>query len=453
MKRVVIIGGGITGLSAAYDLEKAGGFEVTLIEASGRLGGKIGTAREGELLIERGPDAVFTRKPWANDLAADVGLPDDAWVEPLHSEFSILVNGRLQHVPRALASLMPSAASALEGAGFFSSAVKKRILAEREVPAGEGKDESIASFFRRRFGKKFSQLLAEPMLAGIHAGDPETLSMQALYPSYLGLEQKHGSLSNFTPPPPPPGHKPAKVGFMTLKDGMGVLVDKIVEHLQKTRILLNTEAEQIQVTEKGVSLLAGDAGRIEADYLILSLPANIASCVLRKSLPQTSELLQKIHFRSTAVVTLAYPMAAFPKGLYGNGFLVPYTEGSPISGCTWSSSKWPDRAPSDTALLRVFMGRHGGTNVDECRDDELTSLASDALAGILSPKQSHSYARVDRWTKGMPQYEVGHLDLMAEIEKSIGERPIFLAGSSYNGNSVPDCIRQGRETAQRIINS
>src|SRR5579862_5666624 len=244
MKRVVVIGGGITGLSAAYYLQKSGKAEVTLLDGSKRLGGKIVTERTGGLLLEFGPDSVFTAKPSAVELATELGMADE-FIEPLQHDFSILVNGKLFHVPRSLASLMPGASSALEKAEFLGASARRRILRESETPKGDGSDESIASFFRRRFGKKFSSLLAEPLLAGIHGGDPEKLSMKALYPMYLGLEQKKGSLTGSQGAgggdqgTAPSGHR--RAGFLSFRGGMESLVDKLVGRLGGVTLMRGIE--------------------------------------------------------------------------------------------------------------------------------------------------------------------------------------------------------------------
>jgi oxygen-dependent protoporphyrinogen oxidase len=449
MKRVVIIGGGIAGLSAAYYLQKSNEVQVTLLEGSGRLGGKIGTDRVGPYLIEQGPDSVFTTKPAAVELATELGMETE-FIEPMQHDFSILTGGKLYHVPRALASLMPSAASALEKAEFFGAGARRRILKEKDAPKGDGRDESIASFFRRRFGKRFSSMLAEPLLAGIHGGDPEKLSMEALYPTYLGLEQKKGSLTAPSDAPPPPA--PArKAGFLSLRDGMESLVERLRESLDSASLLVGAEANRVEKTQTGWRIHADGVDAIEADEIVLAVPAPVASCLLREISPPASSKLLDIRHTSTAVVTLAYPMSAFPKEPHGNGFLVPYTEKSAITGCTWSSNKWQGRAPDGEILIRCFLGRDGGMNVDEFTDDQLVAMATDELKQVLKAKSDPVYQSLKRWTKAMPQKVVGHTDLLAEIEQSLTGLPIHLIGASYRVSGIPDCIRDGREIADAIV--
>jgi protoporphyrinogen/coproporphyrinogen III oxidase len=450
MRRIVVIGGGIAGLSAAYYLQKSSSNRVTLLEGSNRLGGKIGTERVGELLIEQGPDSVFTAKPAAIELACELGMEADL-VEPLQHDFSILVNGKLFHVPRALASLMPGAASALEKAEFFGARTRRRILDEKLAPKGDGGDESIASFFRRRFGTRFSNLLAEPLLAGIHGGDPERLSMTALYPSYLGLEQTKGSLTGPSDAPhPAPNATGRKAGFVTLRNGMESLVDRLRENLRGVDVQTGAETNRIEKAGEGFRVYADGCSPIDADAIVLALPAPAASCLLRDIAPGSSIKLLEIRHSSSSVVTLAYAADSFPKALHGNGFLVPYTEKSDITGSTWTSNKWPGRAPEGTVLIRCFMGRDGGLDVDAFSDGDLKDKAVRDIARILKPRQNPTFSTVKRWTRAMPQKVVGHTALLAEIEAGLEGLPFHLIGASYRSSGIPDCVRDGREVADRI---
>lgn len=450
--KIAIIGAGISGLTAAYDLEKAASNEIVLIEQSATVGGKIQTAQVGDYLVEQGPDSIFATKPWAVDIICELGMEADL-MEPLCSEFSILTKGKLHTVPRALASLIPSASGALEKAGFLSAAAKRRALKEADVEAGGGHDESISSFFGRRFGRSFSNLVAEPLLAGTHAGDPTKLSMAALYPTYVGMEQSHGSISKAAAERAShaaPSHAPRRAGFLTLKGGMASLPMKVAGALTSTKLLTSTSVESVTLAGSRV-LIESSGGRFEVDHVIIATPAYVTAGLLKDACPEAAALLSDIRFVSTAIASLAYPRDAFPKPLHGNGFLVPYTEHSAITGCTWSSNKWAERAPDDMLLIRAFMGRDGGLSVDEHSDDELVAKASDALGSILSPSVGPAFTRLDRWTRGMAQYEIGHLARIAAIDKAVAGLPVSLVGSSYRGNSISDCVRQGREIAAQLL--
>jgi oxygen-dependent protoporphyrinogen oxidase len=447
--RVAIVGGGITGLSAAYDLQKADGVEVTLLEQGPVIGGKIQTACEQDFLIEQGPDSIFSSKPWAIDLMRELRMEEDL-MEPLAHSFSILTKGKLHPVPRALASLVPSAAGALEKVAFLSSSAKRRALREAEIESGSAEDESIASFFTRRFGKTFSHLVAEPLLAGTHAGDARRLSMAALYPAYLGMERSHGSIAQAVSSRAPANGSAKRPGFLTLKDGMASFPRRLAAALTQVDVRLG--APVLAVSRSGPALVVGTpTGDLEVDHLLVTTPAYAAAPLLAEVAPEASGQLGRIRYVSTAIATLAYPRDAFKETPSGNGFLVPFGEDCPISGCTWSSNKWAGRAPDDVLLVRAFMGRDGGLDIDFSSDEDLLRMATETLARLISPIAAPTFTRLDRWPKAMAQYEIGHLGLIAALDAALADLPISLAGSSYRGNSIPDCVRQGREAAGSIL--
>jgi oxygen-dependent protoporphyrinogen oxidase len=448
---VAIVGGGISGLSAAYDLQKAGGFQVVLFEESPKVGGKIQTAHERGYLIEQGPDSIFSVKPWATDLMAEIGMETEL-MEPLSNSFSILTKGKLHNVPRALASLTPAASGALEQAAFLSASSKRRALKEAEIAAGDGGDESISSFFSRRFGSEFSRLIAEPLLAGTHAGDPTKLSMAALYPSYLSMERSHGSISAGAAARTSANVNGRKAGFLALRGGMGEFPQRLAGTLTDVQVMTSTQVSAISAKPSGFKLETS-SGTHEAEHLILTVPAYAASYLLADIAPGAAEKLGDIRFVSTAIATLAYRREAFAQEPTGNGFLVPYTDSCPLSGCTWSSNKWAGRAPANILLMRAFMGRDGGLDIEAYSNDQLVALATETLEGLLGPKEAPIFARLDRWTKGLPQYEMGHTQRLASVEEALTGLPISLAGCSYRGNSIPDCVRQGREAAAKLIKS
>lgn len=454
MGTIAVIGGGIAGLSAAYDLRKDGRNEVILIERSGRLGGKILTNYTDGLVVESGPDSVFTTKPWAVELMEELGLADE-FEEPTGSGFSVLVGGKLHAVPRALASLMPAASTALESIGFLGAAARRRIRSENSVAKGSGEDETVASFFRRRFGSRFSKTLAEPLLAGTHAGSAEVLSMKALYPAYIGLEQKYGSLSEVSQATAAIPHNSSsaphrKPGFLTLRGGLQRLADRLADELSGIDLRLNCQIELIERSSDGRLKVIGP-DHLTVDAVVLSLPAFAASPLLKDVAPDACSPLMEIRHASTAVATFAYRKSAFRHELHGNGFLVASDEKADVTGCTFSSLKWRDRAPDDTLLLRAFMGQDRGMNVDCFSDDELAGMARSEMARLLNIDEDPVYTRIDRWTHQMPQYDLGHCGRMDRVEEAIGHLPVFLAGGSYRGAGIPDCIRQGRQAARSIL--
>jgi oxygen-dependent protoporphyrinogen oxidase len=275
--------------------------------------------------------------------------------------------------------------------------------------------------------------------------------MKALYPTYLGLEQKKGSLTGPSEhPAPPPNATGRKAGFLSLRRGMESLIETLRENLGGVDIRLNAEVGPIQRSDAGFRVAADGTATIEADALIIAAPAYVASCILREIAPEAGASLLKIKHTSTAVATLAYDRAAFPKELHGNGFLVPYTEKSDITGCTWSSNKWEGRAPEDTMLIRCFMGRDGGMNVDDFTDEQLIERAKKDLDRILKPHQPPVYSALKRWTRAMPQKVVGHTELLEEIDRGLAGLPVQLIGASFRSSGIPDCVRDGREAAAQL---
>lgn len=412
-KRVAIVGGGITGLAAAYALERGTDAEIDLYEASNRLGGKLDTNSADGFLIERGPDCFFSRKPGALEMVRELGLEDEL-IEPEAKAFQMLVGGRLHPVPGGLVTLTYSQPDAVHEATFLSDAAKARVIEEANQPRGTTDDESIRSFFDRRFGAELTRLVAEPLLAGTHSGDPERLSMRALYPGYFDLERKHGSLAAGMPDAPKPG--PKKPSFLSFRGGMKTLADALAASLSRTRVHLNALVAEMP----------------QANRTLLAVPANHAA----RLLPGIG--LESIPHGSTTIVTLAFRREDVAHALDGTGFLVPPTEPFPVTGATWSSAKWPGRAPEGTVLMRVFAR---GIEADE-------KTALDALCPLLGLGEP-LFSRIDRWIEAQPQYEVGHLDKIAAIESGLPQG-VYVAGTSYRGVGIPDCLRQGRDAARRI---
>jgi oxygen-dependent protoporphyrinogen oxidase len=428
-KRVAIIGGGITGLAAAYELERCSDVEIDLYEGQSHVGGKIRTDKVGEFLVEAGPDCFFSRKPGVNELIAELGIEREV-IRPLQKEFMMLVGGNLHRVPGGLVTLTYSSPDAVNQATFLTEEAKSQVSREVDQPSGTSVDESIRSFFTRRFGPEFSRLVAEPLLAGTHGGDPELLSMRALYPGYFNLERKYGSLTAGMQTPKPTT-EPSQPSFLSFRNGMQSLIDHLANSLVRTSIHCNSTVKFEDVADRPV---------------IVAIPANRAADFLAKSAPKTSEALRVIKHRSSAIVTLAYDRSQINHPLNGTGFLVPPGEPCRISGATWSSQKWAGRAPEGSVLMRIFMKR--GLNLN---DDDLIKGVLDEIVPLLGIDKPPLLTVVTRWDEALPQYEVGHLERMKTIEASVSELPqVVLAGTSFYGVGVPDCIKQGRQAAQQI---
>lgn len=459
---VVIVGGGITGLAAAYYLQRLRRqadtpLRITLIEAEDHLGGKVGTVHQEGFLIDTGPDSFLAQKPWAVQLCRELGMEGEI-ISPTARKFFMLIRGKLHAVPHELVSLVPSKPQALWGATFISFWGKLRASMEGFVPARrEVEDESLGAFMRRRFGREFAVKFAEPLMAGVHAGHPDRLSMAAVYPMYWEMERKYGSITRSIlqlrrqrqlGKGSPRGDSP----FVALRYGMGSLVERIGQNLKEVDIWLSTRVIGITPQPDGTVMVLSEHGEpLHADVAILTTPAYTTADWLQPYAPDASRLLREIPYASTAAVSLAYRREGVEHPLEGSGFLVPRTEPLPITGCTWSSSKWEGRAPDGNVLLRVFIGYAGADQIVEQQwDDLLARIAHDALQPLLGIKEEPVMVQVNRWIKAMPQYEIGHLKRLQQVERALANYPaLLLAGSAYRGVGVPDCVKQGKESAQQ----
>ena len=439
---MLIIGGGITGLTTAYTLERETDFEITLLDRERRFGGKIQTRREDGFIVEVGPDSVFTGKPEAIDLIKEIGLEEEI-SEPGSAGFGLLIGSKLYPVPHGIARFAGVSSDRIDQATFLSCAGKKRALEERSVPPGKGGDESIRSFFSRRFGEEFSRLVAEPILAGTHAGDPDKLSVKALYPSYLAREQRSGCLSGESS-----GLAEAvSPSFLSLKGGMEVLAGRLRSRLERVSCV-TVEAIGVEHIRTASPLVLTYGTQYSADHVVITVPANFASELLADQAVSTSQLLKRMDFASSQIVTAAYPRSALGKEPIGTGFLTPHDADHSLSGGTWTSQKWPGRARSDQFLARFFFGGKGRRLLDT--KGELIEKARQAAEVTLGVSNPPDRLWIDEWDGAFPQYEIGHTELVDQIEQSLDGKPFSVAGSSYRGVGIPDCIRQGREAARKI---
>ncbi len=456
--RVIIVGGGIAGLSLAYFLEEAitqGRWhgEIVLIERARRLGGKILTLREEGFLVEGGPDSFLASKPEGMTLIRALGLEAET-IAPQARTVYVLRRGQLAPIPDALLALRPDPGAVLRAQSLSWRGRLRALLEPWIPPRPSDGDESLAAFLRRRFGRAFAEGVAGPLMAGVHAGDPERLSMQALYPQLLALERKFGSVARGLWSPRLP--RPSGSAFISLRSGMGALVDRLMASLCRTQLILGRAVVGIApmpgANRPRYRILLDDGGSLEAEGVVLAVPAFEAACWIRAFAPSAAARLMEIPFASTAVVTLAFRRDQVRHPLNGSGFLVPRDEPFPLTGCTWSSSKWPGRAPAGFVLLRAFMGRAGDPEAIAGEDGTLIRRSVEALRPLLGLHGDPVRAWVHRWPEGMPQYTVGHLERLAAIEEALSSFPgLLLMGASYRGIGIPDLIRQARETAEKLV--
>lgn len=455
--RVAVVGGGITGLAAALRLVRrfrgAGrAAEVVLLEAGPRLGGKVQTDRIEGLVLEQGPDSFLAQKPWAGQLCREVGLGDHlVGTGPEGRRAYIAFRGRLEPIPEGLLLGAPTRPAALWSSRLLSPWGKLRASLEPWIPpTADGGDISVGAFFRHRIGAEAAARIAEPLLSGIHAGRAAELSLRATFPQLLELERRYGSLVR--------GFSRARRGpregtaFLTVRGGLGRLVEATAAALDGVRILTSSPVQSLRPGPgQTYHLRLPDGGDPAFDAVILALPAHAAAGLVDSLDPDAAAALADIGFASTAVVALAYPRAAVRHPMAGSGFLVPEGEGRAITACTWVSSKWPDNAPPDVALLRCYLGRTGGTDPEDIHDQDLVAAARRDLEALMGLDGAPALARVYRWPRGLPQYTVGHLDRVARAERALAGHPrVALAGASYRGVGLPDCIRQGWEAADRL---
>ena len=445
---VAIVGGGISGLAAAYELQRRG-LGVRLLEASDRLGGVIRSDRFDGWVVDGGPDSLLVQKPAAVALCRELRIADRLVSTLTPRTAYILRDGRLHPLPEGSFLGFPLRVSALANSSLFSLRGKLRMACEVLIPRNEDdEDESIASFVRRRFGQEAVDYLAEPLLAGIHAGDVDRLSVRALFPRLVDAERQSGSIIRafraLRMKPSPQG------AFVSLPGGVAELVNALVAAIAPETVLLGTRVTDLR--QAGTFVLESTSGAVQARAVILALPAYAAGGVLRGIHTGLAALCNDVPYASTATVAFGYTRGQIDHPMAGSGFVVPRVERSPLLAATWVTSKWPGRAPAGHALLRAFLGGGRDPRRLDRSDAELVEQAREGLADVMSISGEPLFSRLYRWTRQSPQYEVGHLDRLAAIETHLSRfSGLFVTGSGFRSIGIPDCIADGREAAARAV--
>jgi oxygen-dependent protoporphyrinogen oxidase len=479
VRRIAVLGGGITGLSAAYTLARArlagAPIEELLIEARDRLGGSIRTETVEGFLIEGGPDSFITEKPEAAALCRELGLGNSLLGSNDVGRCTyILHRGRLVPLPDGLMLLVPTRFWPMLVTPLLPFRSKLAMAAEffrmpSEADNRAPDDESVASFVGRHYGDAMTENIVDPLLAGVFGGDAAALSIRSVLPRFHTMEQKHGSLTRATlkairrrqsiPQSSPNAAEAAPALFMTLREGLGRMVEALEQHLDSSRVFLERSVLAIEPYERGggdrayrVRCLGG--GVHDADAVIMALPTYQCARLVSSFDLNLAQALNAVPFSSAVTVSLGYDPARVGLGQLppGFGFLAPHKEGCRLLACTFVHGKFNYRAPPGRALLRCFLGGARDPAALNLSDKDTVDLCRYELRGILSLDAEPSFYRIFRWPQSMPQYEVGHSRRVQSILRQLeNHRGLFVAGNAYSGIGISDCIRTGRAAAERAL--
>lgn len=474
MKQIVIIGGGISGLAAAYRLKELSGnaspsFETTLLEASPKLGGIIQSDFREGFLLELGPDSFISDKPEALNLAMRLGLAEHLIeTNPAYRRSFVVSGGRLRPVPEGFYLLAPSRLRPFITSDIFSWKGKGRMLMDLLLPRGFTgcQDESLASFVRRRLGQEALERMAQPMVGGIFTADPENLSLRASFPRFIEMEREHRSLIMALRRQSGEGHvngsryaepRGARYSlFVSFDQGMQTFVDRLAAQLTNTVVRLESPVKQLTLEpgSKQWSVTLASNERLLADALCLALPAPAAGALLKGTDAKLAAELADLRYESTATVNLAYRRTDIAHPLDGFGFVVPAIEKRSLIACTFSSVKFAGRAPSGYVLLRAFVGGALQPNMFSLDSEEMVKRVENDLRELLGVRKSALFAEVTKWERSMPQYQIGHLNRLERINARLNECPnLWLAGNGYSGVGIPDCVRSGEIAAAAMLTS
>ena len=441
---VIIAGAGITGLAAAYELARRG-VEFVLLEAGGRAGGLVHTEHIGGFTIDGGADSLLVQKPAAIQLCEDLGLAPRLMPTRLPRTAYVLRDGRLHALPSPSVLGIPTSLGALAGYSLLGWGDRLRLAAEPLMPRRRFEDESVASFFRRRFGPATVGLIAEPLLGGIHAGDIEQLSMPSIFPRLTEAEQTSGGVIRALARAPRPSAGAGGGLFRALRGGMSELVAAIIATLPAGALRTGAAVTALQRRGAGWSVHT-DVEAFDAPSVILALPARTAAVLLRPVDDDAASACATVPYVSTASVALAWKREHIAHPLAGSGFVVARQHNSArITACTWVSSKWEDRAPAGHVLLRAFAGGAHDPGAVDATDDQLIDAAVRDLTPVLGIAAPPLLTRVFRWRDAGAQHVVGHRARMTALAARLGEHPgLFVAGSGFESIGIPDCIANGR---------
>jgi oxygen-dependent protoporphyrinogen oxidase len=485
VKRVIVIGGGVAGLGAAYKVRRAADeghdVDVTLIEKDGKVGGKLSTVTVedpdgGGYVVDGGSDAFLTAKPAVARIAGLLGISDDITPSCDENKKTLIAKGnRLIEMPDGIMMFAPTKILPMATTSLYSWSAKFRMALDLVLPIKEQwpegdtaqqHDETLESFVVRRMGRESLDRLAEPLVGGVHASDPAKMSLAATFPNLLEMEQEYGSLvKGFLAQrkkveamkkkyPPKPGAKP-RTFFSSFREGMQHLPNSMADAVGRERIRTGTSVAQLEQSGDGGWNVTLDTGEtLYADAVIIATEVWAAEKLVRPIDARIADLLESIPCSSSATVPMAFRAEDCPFDTKWFGILCPIVENRPLLAVTLSSSKWPDRAPADRVLIRGFVGGPRNQDVMARSDEQLVEIVRTQIAELLGmdPDVQPVFARVFRWNLGMPQYTMGHLDRVDEIASRTASVPgLGLAGGGYRGVGIPNCIESGERAVSKVL--
>jgi oxygen-dependent protoporphyrinogen oxidase len=465
MKRLVIVGSGIAGLAAAYFvLEKAKkigeSIHLHLLDEKDRVGGCILTEKVNGFVIEGGPDCFLYEKPWALALCEKLGLGDRILNTNENRRIFILSNGKLHELPEGFMLMVPTSFTPFIKSSLISWSGKIRMAMDLFIPKKKSdEEESLADFVRRRLGEEALEKIAEPLVAGIHAGTPETMGLGSTFPRFIQMEKEYGSLIRGMLARRKMALQwqkrggPKRTMFLSLKDGLGEWIDSLREKIGKERLSLKKKVVGLRRTEEGdYDIQLSDGTSLETDSIILATPSFITAKIVEEMDSKLSEILLTIPYVSSATVSLAYHRSQIHHPMDAFGFIIPRSEKRKIMASTWTSVKFNYRAPEDYVLLRVFAGGVNNEQLVDLDDDEMLRMIQEELKDIMDVEGDPILTRIYRWEKSMPQYLVGHLEKVARIEERTNLQPgLFLTGCAYKGIGISDSVHDAEIVAEKAV--
>ncbi len=457
--RVAIVGSGISACACAVRLKEMG-IPFTVLERMGSPGGKLLTETIDGFTIEAGPDSFLPEKPWTLELIKKIGIEDDLLcTQEEHKGTYIYSGGRLHRLPEGVMLMVPTMITPLLRSRLITLRGKMRMGMEFFLPPRQDEaDESLAQFVTRRLGRECLEKIAEPLVAGIHTSNPDNMSVRAIFPRFLDMEKKYGSLirgmvrTMKRAKPTGDGEKKMTY-FMSLKRGMQELVDSSLAFAGPENIAFSSEVRRVARGRAGYDVSIGPES-MAFDAVVLTTPSYVTAELIRDMAPSLAVKLSAVEWSSTATISLAFKGEDILSTLPGFGFIVPRIEGRRINAATWSSLKWPLRAPPGSVLVRCFVGGGHDEELVSYPDEDLLPIVLAELKEIAGIAARPAFSKIYRWERSMPRYTVGHLERIAAMDEALKAHPgLYLIGSSYRGIGIGDCVRSGFEAAEGIVRS